>query len=94
MQKTVTVPEQTIMSPEEVVLCDICKRVIYPEDLPEHASEDLYAQRLEIYANPESCVNSRAKFDLCGPCFEPIWTKICLAIGANPDDELRIGDDD
>lgn len=68
--------------------CDKCGREISPEDM-----DDDFCNTLEIYLNPEECVSSRVQMDLCSDCLEPVWQAICAAIGANPEDELRIGQD-
>lgn len=52
-----------------------------------------FANDLQIYLNPEECVHSRVQLDLCSDCLEPVWQAICAAIGADPDAELRIGED-
>lgn len=76
----------------ETYTCDRCGRAIDPNDPPDD-DEDLYAQVLEIYVNLDQCVNDRVKLDLCRAWFDPIWKKICAAIGADPHEELRIGQD-
>lgn len=86
-------PAKTITVYSVEIKCDICNRVIDAEEPPD-GDDDLYAQVLEIYLNSDLCVTSRVKMDLCRACLEPIWAKICGAIGANPEDELRIGQDD
>jgi hypothetical protein len=97
MSREVTVSEEpgpkTITTYGERITCDKCGRVIDPE-FPPDDDEDLYAQVLEIYLNLDQCVNDRVKMDLCRACLTPIWAQICAAIGADPEDELRIGQDD
>lgn len=73
----------------ETVTCDKCSREIDPDGM-----DDDFANVLEIYLNVEQCVNDRVRMDLCTTCLLPIWQKICEAIGANPEGELRIGQDD
>jgi hypothetical protein len=66
------------------ITCDKCGVGPLHEDL---------ANVLEIYCNQDQCVNDRVRMDLCPNCLMPIWAKICEAIGADPKDELRIGQD-
>lgn len=91
--KTLVIPEIRSVVYDEIIRCDICNRIIDAEEPPDD-DEDLYAQVLEIYLNVDQCVNDRVKMDLCRACLEPIWAKICEAIGADPKDELRIGQDE
>ncbi len=72
----------------ETVTCDKCNSEIDPE------GDENFANLLEIYLNVDQCVNDRVRMDLCVECLEPIWKKICEAIGADPEaGELRIGQD-
>jgi hypothetical protein len=87
------VPAKVTTKYSEEITCDKCGRVIDAEEPPE-GNEDLYAQVLEIYLNADLCVNSRIKYDFCRTCLDPIWKKICEAIGVDPDDEHRVGQDD
>ena len=72
------------------IKCDVCGKVIDPDEPPDD-NEDLYAQELIILLNVSLCVNSRVRKDLCRMCLEPIWAKICEAIGEDPADVLRVG---
>jgi hypothetical protein len=72
-----------------LIHCDKCGR-----RLDEEADDDMLANVLEIYCNLDQCVNDRVRLDLCTECLKPIWSKICEAIGADPNDELRIGQDE
>lgn len=91
---TVGAPITTTYTAYDVLIkCDKCGGVIHAEE-PPNDDEDLYAQELVILLNPNLCVNSRIKYDFCRPCLEPIWFRICDALGIDPDDEHRIGDDD
>lgn len=90
-RKTEVIPESVQVVLEEKITCDKCGRQIY-EDPPED-DEDAWSQTLEIYANADQCVSDRVRMDLCVPCIKPIWVKICEAIGADPEEELRIGQD-
>lgn len=72
----------------ETVTCDKCGKEIDPDGM-----DDDFANVLEIYLNIDQCVNDRVRMDLCTPCLLPIWKKICEAIGADPEGELRIGQD-
>jgi hypothetical protein len=92
-KRNVLVPAKLSVVESEEIRCDKCGRIIDPDD-PPNDDEDLYAQVLEIYLNIDQCVNDRVKMDLCRACLTPIWAKICEAIGADPEDELRIGQDD
>lgn len=74
----------------EKVTCDKCGTEIDPEGM-----DDDFANYLEIYLNVDQCVNDRVGMDLCQSCLQPIWQKICEAIGADPEaGELRIGQDE
>jgi hypothetical protein len=72
-----------------IINCDKCGR-----RLDEEADDDMLANVLEIYCNLDQCVSDRVRLDLCTECLKPIWSKICEAIGADPNDELRIGQDE
>lgn len=63
--------------------CDKCGS---PVDRNEHYNTAQVAHELQIYLNPEDCVNYRFRRDYCGDCIWPIWTAICSLIGADPDD--------
>jgi hypothetical protein len=89
-RKEVTVTDYTYHTD---ITCDKCGRTIDPDEPPD-GDEDRYAQVLEIYLNLDLCVNDRVKLDLCRTCLEPIWAQICAAIGADPSEPLRIGQDD
>lgn len=88
VKKLVTEPSFRI---EETVIltCDKCGTDLGDED---YGSE--IANVLEIYCNLDYCVNDRVRMDLCNDCLGPIWGKICNAIGADPADNLNIGQDD
>lgn len=81
---------KTIVFKETEIFCDNCSKEISEE--PE--DENSYAQRLEIYLNLDQCFSDRVAMDLCVTCLKPIWVKICEAIGADPEAELRIGQED
>lgn len=72
----------------QTIRCDRCGRVV-DTDKPEN--DDLWAQRLEIELNPEQCVHSTIRMDLCPVCLEPIWQAICAALNIDPNGEHRIG---
>lgn len=91
--KNEIVPAMAITTYSITIKCDVCGRVIDPEEPPDD-NEDLYAQELIILLNPNLCVNSRVQKDLCRLCLEPIWAKICEAIGEDPENELRVGQDE
>ncbi len=88
---TELVPAKFVTTYAEIITCDRCGRVI---DADEPENDDLYAQVLEICLNADLCVNSRIKYDLCRACLMPIWVQICSALGIDPEDEHRIGQDE
>ena len=79
--------ERRFIAKIETRKCDVCQIELSDEN------DEWNQNELLIFLNPDECVNSRVRLDLCSDCLDPIWTKICLAINANPDDELRIGQD-
>jgi len=79
---------KTVPVPTEYINCDKCGKQL------DHEDEDRFPNELQIYLNPDECVNDRVRMDLCTDCLNPIWDKICEAIGADPNAELRIGQDD
>jgi hypothetical protein len=89
VEKRVEVPARWEDQSEWIRHCDKCEVILDPQ-----TEESNFANVLEIYCNLEQCVNDRVKMDLCTDCLKPIWEKICEAIGADPNDELRIGQDD
>lgn len=90
-EKVVNVEQHKVLVYSTKYKCDKCGRVIDDDDPPD---DDSWLQVLEIYLNIDQCVNDRVKMDLCRKCLKPIWKKICAAIGADPGDELRIGQED
>lgn len=91
--KEIVVPEKRGFIDIETIKCDKCGRVI-DRDEPPDDNEDLYAQELIILLNVSLCINSRIRFDFCRRCLEPIWNQICDALGIDPRDEHRIGQDE
>lgn len=75
----------------ETITCDKCGTDLDEED--GDAADNTFTNVLEIYLNQELCVHDRVRMDLCTSCLVPIWEKICEAIGADPEAELRIGQD-
>jgi hypothetical protein len=88
VKKQKEIPARVEYHTEELVHCDKCGTELSLDD-----HENLFVNVLEIYLNLEQCVNDRVRMDLCIDCLRPIWEKICEAIGADPNDELRIGQD-
>ena len=86
-------PATVVTTYTTTIKCDVCGKVIDPDEPPDD-NEDLYAQELIILLNISLCINSRVRKDLCRMCLEPIWAKICEAIGEDPADVLRVGQDD
>ncbi len=69
-----------IFSRVEERSCDKCGSKISKNSGPDVAHE------VEIFLNPEDCVNSRFRRDYCDKCLDPIWKGICKLINADPDD--------
>lgn len=89
--KEETVPAYTHTRITLEYKCDKCgKELDYNH---ESTNEDEYSNELMVFLNADECVNSRIRFDLCTSCLLPIWDKICLALGIDPDDEHRIPED-
>lgn len=75
---TETVTKQVVV---ETVTCDKCGIGLDDGDVVGNK----YPNILEIYLNAEQCVNDGVRMDLCADCLQPVWQKICEAIGADPE---------
>jgi hypothetical protein len=74
--------EQIVIHWDDII-CDKCGRQIDPEA----CEGDAVGHEMQIWLNPQQCVNFYRGRDYCDDCCKPIWEAINSLIGANPDEE-------
>lgn len=67
--------------------CDCCGRAISVD------ADAGYANELQIWLNPDECVNTAFRRDYCTPCVEPVWEALCKLINADPQADGRDWED-